>query len=222
LSFYKRSAATSHGLAQSIQAFHYFAQGNTSRNVALLSRFPIIARQSHHPWPPIHTTLLDATVELKPGKHLHIGGVHLIALLFVAFELWRLLEVRAILRHLTASYATPRLLAGDFNAIAPGDPVLVKLWPRYLKLMLALQGGRVYRWAMAKLLSAGYHDCYRTLHSDEGGFTLPTGTPNSRLDYLFVKGIAEEQVKACYVVREPAYLLDEASDHYPVMAILDL
>jgi exonuclease III len=160
------SVETAEFFAQALDFSYYFAfaQGNTRKTLALLSRFPIVKRQSYHPW-PIHATLLDATIAYEPGRQLHVCGVHLIAFHFI--------------------------------------------------------GGRLYRWALKPLLAAGYRDCFRTLHPDKAGFTLPAGATNSRLDYIFAQGSLKEQLKTCNVWQEPAAAA-HASDHYPVMAIFDV
>jgi exonuclease III len=246
-------------LAQALNFSFYFAQGNTKRNLALLSRWPIVEQASYHPWPLIHTTLLATAVEYRPGNYLHIYGAHLIANPLFVFEYWRLLEIRTILRYLrhvvanavvpnavvpnavvpnavvpnavvpnavvlnavVLNAATSHLLVGDFNALAPGDPMLLHEWPLWLKAIVALQGGRVHRWALARLLAAGYLDCFRALQPKEAGFTLPTGRPNCRLDYIWAKGVWQERLRECEVVREPAGVADGASDHYGVTAVFD-
>jgi endonuclease/exonuclease/phosphatase family metal-dependent hydrolase len=193
-----------------------FAAGNSKRHLALLSRLPIVQHHSYHPV-PLSTTLLEATLEIAPGQHLRVHGVHLIAQPFVLLEMWRWWEIKIILRRIKAHMIEPCLLAGDFNAIGPGDPVNISEWPRHLKLMLAWYGGRVPRWAISEVKAAGFMDCFRSFHPHEDGFTLPTPAPNSRLDYLFVNEALRRQLAECRVVREPP-AVEQASDHYPVMA----
>lgn len=202
-------------LAKVLGMKFFFAKGNSKRHLALLSRLPLIAQDSYHPFPPIHTGVLEATPEYALGQHLHVFGVHLIAQPFVIFELWRQWEIKTILQRTQPYRSSPTLIAGDFNAIAPHDLVLVKSWPRFLKLMLALQGGRIFRRVIREIMEAGFVDCYHLLHPDEKGFTLPTPTPNTRLDYIFVNDILKNCLRKCYVVDEPA-AVKRASDHYPV------
>jgi exonuclease III len=108
------------------------------------------------------------------------------------------------------------LIAGDFNAIAPGETVNIKTMPNWLKWIIYLQGQRVYHFSIAKLLSSGFIDCFRSLDSNEG-FTVPPPNPNSRLDYIFVNATMRKYLKKCWVIREPDSV-HLASDHYPVMA----
>ncbi|HEX6385196.1 MAG TPA: endonuclease/exonuclease/phosphatase family protein [Anaerolineae bacterium] len=209
--------ATVEQFATALDMAFFFARGNSKRHLALLSRLPIVTSHTYRPFPPIHNCILEATLEVAPEQQLYVFGVHLIAHPFVVFELWRQWEVRTVLQRAKRYRSSPCLIAGDFNAIAPNDPVIVKLWPRFLKLMLALQGGRIFRKVIREVLSAGFTDCYRQLHSEKNGFTLPTPDPNVRLDYIFVNDVLIEHLRKCHVVREPA-TVDRASDHYPVMA----
>jgi endonuclease/exonuclease/phosphatase family metal-dependent hydrolase len=207
--------------AQALNMGLYFAQGNSIRHLALLSRLPISAQHSYHPSPPIHTTILEASIEYAPDQHLRVFGVHLIAQPFITFELWRQREVKTLLQSVLSYHSDLCLIAGDFNAIAPRDPVIVRTWPRRLKLMLALQGGHIFRRAIQRVLSAGFTDCYRMLHPNEEGFTLPTPTPNTRLDYIFANNVLVNYLYRCAVIREPS-VVERGSDHYPVMAEFDL
>jgi exonuclease III len=109
------------------------------------------------------------------------------------------------------------LIAGDFNAVAPRDRVVTESMPARLKAMLTLQGGRFFHRAIKTILSAGYTDCYRHLHPDEDGFTLPVPTPTIRLDYVFANEGLKASLQKCYVIKNPG-ATREASDHYPVMA----
>lgn len=203
-------------LAKALGMKFFFAKGNSKRHLALLSRLPLVAQESYHPFPPIHTTALETVLEYAPDQHLHVFGVHLIAQPLVIFELWRQWEIKTILQKTRPYHSKPILIAGDFNAIAPHDLVAVTSWPRFLKLMLALQGGRIFRRAIREIMRAGFIDCYRLLHPDERGFTLPPPTPNTRLDYIFVNDVLRNCVQKCYVVQEPK-AVEQASDHYPVM-----
>jgi len=112
------------------------------------------------------------------------------------------------------------VLAGDFNAIAPGDSENVSAWPKRLRQMWNLQGRQVFHWALAEVSKTGFTDCYRCLHPDDAGFTLPTPTPNSRLDYIFATDALKHRLRHCFVAQEPS-ATEVASDHYPVVAEFD-
>jgi len=71
------------------------------------------------------------------------------------------------------------------------------------------------------MLDAQYLDAYRALNGREAGFTFPAWDPHVRLDYVFVPATAAERLKACRVV-EVGAALATASDHFPLLAELDL
>ena len=210
-------AQTVEGLAQALGMNRFLARGNTSRHLALLARFPIVSAESFSPFPPIRTTVLQATVECASGKPIHLLGVHLVPHPFVLFELWRIWEMRVALSRAQKYAGNPCLIAGDFNAVALGDGVEVRSMPSFLKVMLALQGGRFFHKVIEQVLSAGFADSYRLLHPEEDGFTLPTPTPTIRLDYIFVNEELRAHLRKCYVVRQPE-VVTQASDHFPVVA----
>jgi exodeoxyribonuclease III len=203
-------------LSQSLEMDYFIGGGNKERKVTLLSKLPVRAFQSHHPLFPIWRNFIDAEIEYEPTKTARIIGIHPMANLGVVFEIWRRWEANYIIRHVCPYQNMPCLIAGDFNAIAPGETVHIETMPNWLKWIIYLQGKRVYHFSIAKFLSAGFTDCFRSLNSD-AGFTLPPPHPNSRLDYIFVNATMRTYLKKCWVIREPDSV-NRASDHYPVMA----
>jgi exodeoxyribonuclease-3 len=203
-------------LSNSLGIKYYIGAGNKKRKVALLSTLPVLTFKSHHPVFPIWRNFIEAEIEYEPNKAARIIGVHPIANLAVVLEVWRMWEAKYIARHVQSFQSTPCLIAGDFNAIAPGEKVQTKNMPNRLKWIIYLQGNRVYHFSIETLLSAGFTDCFRFLNSDEG-FTLPPPNPNARLDYIFLNATMRAYLKNCWVVREPNSV-NLASDHYPVMA----
>jgi endonuclease/exonuclease/phosphatase family metal-dependent hydrolase len=63
-------------------------------------------------------------------------------------------------------------------------------------------------------------DAFRHLQPDIVGNTFPTWDPHARLDYLFVPGGFVAQVRSCDVMTGAP--TPEASDHFPLMAELDV
>ena len=61
---------------------------------------------------------------------------------------------------------------------------------------------------------------FRTAHPGDGGATLPTPTPNVRLDYVFIPAAFADRLVHCEVVRHPEAV--RASDHFPLLADLRL
>ena len=203
-------------LSQSLGMNYFMGNGNKQRKVALLSKLPVLSFESYHPIFPIWRNFIDAEIEYEPDRTARFIGVHPMANLGVLFEIWRFWEISYVARHLRRYENIPCLIAGDFNAIAPGESVRMETMPNWLRWILFLQGNRVYHFSLAKLLSAGFVDCFRSLNSEKG-FTLPPQNPNSRLDYVFVNATMRPYLRKCWVVREPSSV-DRASDHYPVMA----
>jgi exonuclease III len=209
------------GLASALKMDSFFAGGNRKRRVALLSRLPLISCQSYHRFPPIWHNIVEAEIEYQPNKRLWVFGIHPMANLSVICEFWRWWEARQIIGRVKPHTAEPCLVAGDFNAIAPNDRVVISEMPRWLKSTILTQGNRVYRFSIRKYLSAGLADCFRAVHPNDDGFTLPPPKPNSRLDYVLVNDALKSQLINCRVVREASAVL-KASDHYPVVAEFQL
>ena len=204
-------------LANALNMEFFFAEGNSKRHLALLSRRPIVSPQSYRPFPPIHHAVLEAEIEYSPNKRFRLFGVHLVAWYSVLLELWRQWEIKVIVKRANLRDSQPCVILGDFNTIAPQDKLTVSAMPLYLRLMILSQGQRVFRFAIGEMLSAGFTDCFRVLHPDQDGFTLPPPVPNARLDYIFVNNPMKAYLQQCFVVREPS-VVQEASDHYPVVA----
>ena len=203
-------------LSHTLGMNYYMGAGNKQRKVVLLSKLPVLTFKSHHPSFPIWRNVIDAEIEYQPGKTARMIGVHPVANLGIIFEVWRMWEAKYVTRHIRSGQEMPCLIAGDFNAIAPGESVRIETMPNRLKWIIYLQGKRVYHFSIQTLLSAGLTDCFRLLNSGEG-FTLPPPNPNARLDYIFVNATMKAYLNTCWVVREPKSV-NLASDHYPVMA----
>jgi endonuclease/exonuclease/phosphatase family metal-dependent hydrolase len=208
-------------LARELAMAHFVAESNHDRRkVAILSRLPICSSDSYHPF-PLHRTLLEARIEYTPGRSLAIFGVHLVAPSHVAlFEWWRIWELNIIFGRIGIAQPDTFILAGDFNAVAPGDVVETKVLPRYLRWPLAMQGGCTARGAIANVMRRGMSDAYRLCHDQADGYTIPSRAPNGRLDYIFVNPKLRDAVKSCEVVTEPD-MVHRASDHLPVLMELE-
>ncbi|HVU10375.1 MAG TPA: endonuclease/exonuclease/phosphatase family protein [Phototrophicaceae bacterium] len=206
--------------ASAMQMQSFIAPGN-GFSIALLSRWSIVEASSTRPFPPIRDTILDAVVEYQPGRRLYLIGVHPIAFPGTFFECWRRWEVSLALKRAAAHQNQPCIIAGDFNAIAPGDRVLKDGAPREMRLLYGLQRGYIYRTVMERIAKAGFTDCFRRLHPGEDGFTIPTPQPKVRLDYICANPLAAEGLRRCEVIRQPE-AVDQASDHYPLLAEFDL
>jgi endonuclease/exonuclease/phosphatase family metal-dependent hydrolase len=173
-------------------------------HVAWLSGRPI-GRTVHHRLPALSKALLEIEVD-----GIHLFATHLASRHEEATHP-RAEEVRAIAGVL-ARCPAPHLLAGDLNALWPGDPVGAPP-PGVVPRGDALPGAP--RDVLRPLAEAGYVDCYRALN-DEPGYTYTADAPWLRLDYLLASAELAAHLRAAGVVttREAA----RASDHLPVSA----
>ncbi len=188
------------------------------RRVGVLSRLPILSWRSL----PVGRAWREG-VELSVcpggGRLLTIYGLHLRALNAWSLASWRTQEMRIVLEHIRRAAPSPHVLAGDFNAIVPGDQVravwnLTRLWAQ---ARLWFQVGPVMRRALRPLLEAGYVDSFRTLHPRDDGFTFPASGPKARIDYVFADPVLRPTLRECRVVTQPD-AVKIASDHLPVVA----
>ena len=173
-------------------------------HVAWLSRRPI-ERAVDHALPALSKTLLEIEVDGIRLFATHLASRHEEA----AHP--RAHEVRAIVDVL-ASGTGPSVLAGDFNALSPGEPVGTPpagVEPRGDALPDAPRD------VLEPLAAAGYVDCYRALR-DDPGYTYTADAPWLRLDYVLASPDLARRLRAVGVVSggEAA----RASDHLPVWA----
>jgi endonuclease/exonuclease/phosphatase family metal-dependent hydrolase len=181
-------------------------------------------------------------VQTPFGTAVSVVGTHLMPQLFWPFEVLRVYEVSALLKHLASE--GPHMVAGDFNALSAGDGHRLKRAPSWVRAQLLIQAGMTPRWALQRLLDAGYVDCYRARNPGADGFTVPAWDPQARIDYLFASRRLEPALRCAgagdpvsprcerptprrsflqLLGRRPTPLLDgEASDHLPVWADFEL
>jgi exodeoxyribonuclease-3 len=148
-----------------------------------------------------------------------IFGVHLSAVHAAWTERRRTEELRALLKSIQRHQEGFHALTGDFNTLAPGDLLDFRKLPGRLRALVWLSGGTV-RWRTIKIiLDGGYIDAYRIKHPDLPGFTFPTWEPHVRLDYLFLPSRYASKLVSCEIMDVPG--AREASDHLPLLSILD-
>jgi endonuclease/exonuclease/phosphatase family metal-dependent hydrolase len=185
------------------------------RSVAALSR------------EPIETTWHDLgrgrqALEISLGSDLpRIIGVHLSAGLSGWGERRRRIEVLRLIEQVGATGGPDRtMLVGDFNAISPGDGPLLRLLPRWIRILLRFDGG-IRTEVMASLAAAGFTDGYRLMHADDPGFTMPAVEPSVRLDYFMLGSAVRPLLVSCERQTKGTQSA-LASDHLALVAEFDL
>jgi endonuclease/exonuclease/phosphatase family metal-dependent hydrolase len=167
---------------------------------ALLSRYPLLD-VTNTALPRLQTTkqrsLLAATLGAGPSRGLRAHVTHLDH----AFEGTRLLQVRAVLRHLPAQ--VPHYVGGDFNT-----PGFVGRRARYLLPPV-----------LRYLQRCGYRDAFHEVGSGNGR-TYPSAAPVFRIDFLFLPAQYASALRWAYALNSRVTHL--ASDHRPVVAELSL
>ena len=193
---------------------HHAARPGNS--LAFLSRQPIVHHAWHRPRGSRH-----AFLEVVPdGDPCRVFGVHLSAVHSAWTEQRRVIELRALLASIARHQHGLHVVVGDFNTLAPGERLDVRVLPRRLRALVWLSGGRI-RWrTIQRILDAGYTDAFRTLHPTDPGVTFPTWQPHIRLDYAFLPSAFAARLKSCEVVR--ASDARTASDHFPLLTDLQV
>jgi len=185
-------------------------------SLGFMSRIPIAGYSWHRPRVSRHAFLEIVPKDLP----VRLFGVHLSAVFAALTERRRMLELRALVSAIHREQRGFHVVAGDFNTLAPGEIFDIRSLPRRVRATLWLSGGRV-RWRTIRLmLDAGYADVFRALNPTDAGLTLPTPTPQVRLDYVFVPSADLSRVTRCEVVRDSPSR--DASDHFPLLAELSL
>jgi endonuclease/exonuclease/phosphatase family metal-dependent hydrolase len=208
----------------------------------IVSRWPIVHSEQHGPpWAPMKW--IEATINPFGGPPITVHGIQLAPQPLWPCELFRYCEVGYLLKHL-ARTSGEHVVAGDFNALAVGDEHRLSRAPSRVRAQWLLQAGMVPRWALGRLMNAGYVDCYRACNGHSNGFTVPAWDPQARIDYVFASRKLRTALRASGVPQPSASgdghrpaprrslaellgwtavksLNGEASDHLPVWADFD-
>ncbi len=202
--------------------FHYAVahSRNGPKNLALLSRYPVIHNETHLAFPLFHAVLLT-TIQLPTGEQINLYGVHL----GVLYDWWRSVELFAILRRIrqfgTLHPSSSGIIAGDFNAILPGDNVHLRAGTRIHKMVLFFQFAFATRIAPRVLEHARWVDSYRACHSRDNGFTFPASAPAVRLDRIYTTPAFAQRLARCDVITHPGETRT-VSDHFPLIAEFEM
>ena len=209
--FKKRLADAGLGYVDS----EYVQAADADRHLALLSRFPIAARQSATDVPfeiegqveKVRRGFLDVTVQVTPDYRLRLVGAHLKSKLAVAEgeALVRRHEAQELRKHLDAILSE----SPDVNLVCYGDFNDTKDQPVFQEIsgVRGTPGHMADLWAKDSL-------------GEKWTYYWKPGDQYSRIDYIFVSpGLMHEVVKAkSTVYRGPEW--DVASDHRAVYATI--
>jgi exodeoxyribonuclease-3 len=150
-----------------------------------------------------------------------VFGLHLKARFSKWSESQRAYEIRALLEGIKQHQHGFHVLVGDFNTLAPGELLDVRRMPHWIRALVWLSGRDIQRETIQIMLDARYVDGYRHLYAHDKGYTFPVWDPHLRLDYIFLPAQFAGQLKSCRVINDLAEV-DRASDHYPLLAELEL
>ncbi len=181
------------------------------RSLGFLSRMVLPHFAWHQPRGSRH-----AFLELVLPDGGRIFGVHLAAVHAAWTERRRLRELQALLAGIQEHQHGFHVLAGDFNTLAPGELLDVRLLPYRLRTLVWLSGGSIQWKTVEAVLSAGYVDGFRLLNPETSGVTFPSRAPHLRLDYFFLPRAFASRLVSCRVVTTDVAKM--ASDHFPVLA----
>jgi len=198
-----------------------FSGSRRSHSTGFLSRVPVLDYAWRHP-PRTRHALLE--LSLADGLP-RVFVLHLRAWFSRWSEQRRARELRGLLEGIRQQLIREQhafafhVLAGDFNALAPGERFDPSPMPAWIRGMIWLSGRDIARSTIEMMRTDGYVDAWRTIHPDsaqEPGFTFPVWNPHVRLDYVFTPAAYAARVSACEVRRTPE-AARRASDHFPLL-----
>lgn len=195
-----------------------------SHSTGFLSRVRVAGHAWRHPPRTRHAVL---EVRLA-GGYPRVFVLHLRAWFSSWSEQRRARELRGLLDGIREQLLREEhafafhVIAGDFNALAPGERFDPSPMPAWIRGMVWLSGRDIARSTIEMMRSDGYVDAWRVTHPDserEPGFTFPVWNPHVRLDYVFTPAAYASRVKRCEVRRAPERART-ASDHFPLLVEL--
>ena len=184
-------------------------------STAFLSRAPVASHRWLRPRGARHPFL---EVVLGDGVS-RAFGLHLSAWFSKWSERRRARELRLLLESVREHQHGFHLLAGDFNALAPGERLEPWRMPRWIQAMIWVSGRDIARDTIQLMLDSGYVDAWRLSHPANPGHTFPTWDPHVRLDYVFLPARYAERIATVQILTDATQAKD-ASDHYPLLAVI--
>ena len=194
---------------------HWDSRVNYS--TGFLSKIPVAEYNWHLPRNTKHAFLEIAIAE----PQMRLFGLHLSAWFSNWSERQRQHEIRSLLQAIKEHQDGFHIIAGDFNAVAPGEVLRVEKMPQWIRAMVWLSGRDIARHTIQHMLDQKYIDAWSTLHPGEPGYTFPTWDPHVRLDYLFTPARYQPSLQECRVLTDPSEAM-AASDHYPLLVAIEV
>ncbi|MGC4897343.1 endonuclease/exonuclease/phosphatase family protein [Micromonospora sp. DT31] len=210
------------GVAERVGMVAHLARSCVGQPVAVLVRPPLRVLSAGRVCRPLHHAAALVRVATGAGP-LTVFSTHL----YPYSGGRRRLEAGWLAAAVRRAGGELALLAGDLNTLEPAVDHTARLAGLGARRRHLRRDGRtVDTRAVARLLDAGLVDLWRRGGGGEAaGLTVPTRHGGAefagmRLDYLFATPALAGRVRAVRVVRGGD--ADTASDHYPVLAELDL
>lgn len=203
-----------------LAGFSYWGS-RASHSTGFLSNVRVVEYGWRHP-PRTRHALLEVSLADKLPR---VFVLHLRAWFSRWSERQRARELRGLLDGIQQQLIRENrafafhVLAGDFNALAPGERFDPSPMPRWIRGMVWLSGRDIARSTIAMMQSDGYIDAWRTLHGDlenDPGYTFPVWNPHVRLDYVFTPTEFASRFAGCEVRQTPDEV-KSASDHFPLL-----
>jgi endonuclease/exonuclease/phosphatase family metal-dependent hydrolase len=181
-------------------------------STGFLTRHAVLEHTWHRPARARHA-FLELVLD---GVECRFFALHLVAWFSKWTERRRAREIRVLLEGIRQHQHGFHIIAGDFNALAPGELLEVRRMPHWIRAMIWLSGRDISRETIQVMLDEGYADAWRRLHPNSSGSTFPTWDPHVRLDYAFTPERFVDRVVVCEVLRTPD-VVTTASDHHPLL-----
>ena len=181
-------------------------------STGFMTRLPVESYNWHLPKRTRHAFLEVAVKE----PTMRFFGLHLSAWFSNWSERQRRFEVEALLAGIEEHQHGFHIIAGDFNAVAPGAVLRVDRMPQWIRAMVWLSGRDIARHTIQHMLDQKYADVWAALHPEKLGYTFPTWDPHVRLDYAFTPDRYRDSILGCEVLTTPAQAA-QASDHFPLL-----
>ena len=130
-------------------------------STGFLTRLPVASYDWHLPRRSRHAFLELAIAE----PHLRCFGLHLSAWFSNWNERQRRIEIEALLAAIRQHQDGLHFIAGDFNAIAPGEVLRVERMPPWIRAMVWLSGRDIARHTIQHMLDKQYVDAWAHIHA---------------------------------------------------------